>query len=136
MIIISNYQGYLIKFGSKIVPNKYFCEYSSTPNQRIDNDAERDNTGYLQRSTLPNGKTSIKFSTHILHLNEKISLQSIINSSMINTAQRKCEVTFWNDETNSYQTSCFYVPDVEYVVIDADETDIIYQPISFELIEY
>lgn len=132
----NNYKGYLLKFGSQIVPNNYFGEYSSTPNQRLDSDAERDNTGYLQRSTLPNGKTSIKFSTHILHLNEKIALQNIINNSMVNTVQRKCEVTFWNDETNSYSISYFYIPDVEYVAMDADETDILYQPISFELIEY
>lgn len=132
----NNYKGYLLKFGSQIVPNNYFCEYSSTPDQRLDSDAERDNTGYLQRSTLPSGKTSIKFSTHILHLDEKIALQNIINNSIINTVQRKCMVEFWDDETNTYKTSYFYIPDIEYVIMDADDTDITYQPISFELIEY
>lgn len=132
----NNYKGYLLKFGNKIMPNGYFTEYSSTPDQRLESSAERDNTGYLQRSTLPNGKTSIKFSTHILHLNEKIAFQNIINLSVQNETQRKCLVTFWDDEINNYKTSYFYIPDIEYQVIDASETDIIYNPISIELIEY
>lgn len=132
----NNYKGYLLKFGNKIMPNSYFIEYSSTPDQRLENDAERDNTGYLQRSTLPNGKTSITFSTHILQLDEKITFQNIINLSIQNEVQRKCLVTFWDDEINNYKTSYFYIPDIEYQVIDADKTDIKYNPISVELIEY
>ena len=80
---------YLLKFGNTEFPNNYFAEYSSTPDQRMDNDAERDDNGSLQRSTLPTGKTSITFSTHILHLNEKINMQNIINSGIVNTVQRK-----------------------------------------------
>lgn len=131
-----NYKGYLLKFGNTEFPNNYFAEYSSTPDQRMDNDAERDDNGSLQRSTLPTGKTSITFSTHILHLNEKINMQNIINSAIVNTAQRKCYVTYWNDETNSYDIGYFYIPDIEFSVMDADETDILYNPISIELIEY
>lgn len=131
-----NYKGYLLKFGNTEFPNNYFAEYSSTPDQRMDNDAERDDNGSLQRSTLPTGKTSITFSTHILHLNEKINIQNIINSAIVNTAQRKCYVTYWNDETNSYDSGYFYIPDIEFSVMDADETDILYNPISIELIEY
>ncbi len=132
----NNYKGYLIKFGNNIMPNKYFLEYSSTPDQRLESDAERDNTGYLQRSTLPNGKTSITFSTHILDLDEKIRFQDLINLSIVNESQRKCKVTFWDDEINNYKTSYFYIPDVEFSVMDADENNIRYNPISVELIEY
>lgn len=132
----NNYKGYLIKFGTNIFPNHFFLEYASTPNQRLDSDAERDNTGYLQRSTLPEGKTKITFSTHILHLDEKIYLQSIINQAISNEVQRKCFVTYWNDETNIYDSGYFYLPDVEYQIMDADESDIRYNPITFELIEY
>lgn len=39
---MSNYKGYLLKFGNTEFPNNYFAEYSSTPDQRMDNDAERD----------------------------------------------------------------------------------------------
>lgn len=133
---MSNYKGYLLKFGNAEFPNNYFAEYSSTPDQRMDTDAERDDNGNLQRTTLPTGKTSITFSTHILHLDEKINMQNIINSAIVNTAQRKCYVTYWNDETNSYDSGYFYIPDIEFSIMDADKTDIRYNPISIELIEY
>lgn len=133
---MSNYKGYLLKFGNTKFPNGYFAEYSSTPDQRMDTDAERDDNGNLQRTTLPTGKTSITFSTHILHLDEKINMQNIINSAIVNTAQRKCYVTYWNDETNSYDSGYFYIPDIEFSVMDAGKIDILYNPISVELIEY
>lgn len=133
---MSNYKGYLLKFGNTKFPNGYFAEYSSTPDQRIDTDAERDDNGNLQRTTLPTGKTSITFSTHILHLDEKINMQNIINSAIVNTAQRKCYVTYWNDEINSYDSGYFYIPDIEFSVMDAGKIDILYNPISIELIEY
>ena len=132
----NNYQGYLIKFGNNIMPNSYFNEYSSTPNQRLDSDAERDNLGNLQRSTLPNSKTTITFSTHILFLEEKLKFQEIINLSIINEAQRKCYITYWNDETNAYSSGYFYIPDIEFSLLDADAKTIKYNPISIELIEY
>lgn len=132
----NNYKGYLIKFGDTIMPNQYFFEYSSTPDQRLENDAARDNSGNLHRTTLPNGKTSISFSTRILNLNEKINFQNIIKSSIENSVERKCYVTYWNDETNNYDTAYFYIPDVKYSIKDADSTDIQYNPISVELAEY
>ena len=54
----------------------------------------------------------------------------------MNTVQRKCYVTYWNDETNSYDSGYFYIPDIEFSVMDASKTDIRYNPISIELIEY
>lgn len=132
----NNYKGYLLKFGSNIMPNKYFLEYSSTPNQRMESGAERDQNGDLIRDTLPHKKTLITFSTHILSLDEKIEFQNIINSSITNTTQRKCSLTYWNDEVNSYNTGYFYIPDITYTVIDASAADIQYNPISIELIEY
>ena len=130
----NNYKGYLLKFGGSILPNKYFLEYSSTPDQRIESSAERDNLGTLHRATLPNGKTSITFSTHIMSLDEKIQFQSIINSAMVFESQRKVSVTYWNDETNTYKTGYFYIPDIEYQAMDADADTIRYNPITVELI--
>jgi hypothetical protein len=132
---MSNYKGYLLKFGNTIMPNGYFNEFSSTPNQRMEAAAERDQLGDLHRSTLLNYKSSISFSTHILFLEEKINFQNIINSSIINVAQRKCKVTYWNDETNSYSSGYFYIPDIEFSIMDADANGIKYNPITVELIE-
>lgn len=131
----NNYQGFLIRFGSYgVIPLNYIMEYSSTPCQRMESDAQRDQNGNLHRATLPNTKTSIKFTTHILDLTEKITLQNLMNYS--NSVQRKVQVTFWNDEINDYSTSWFYIPDIEFTVMDASTNDIKYNPITVELIEY
>lgn len=132
----NNYKGYLIKFGNTIMPNGYFSEYSSTPNQRMESDAQRDQLGDLHRTTLPHSKTSISFSTHVLSLDEKIKFQNIINNSMTNSSQRKVKVEYWNDERNSYNSGSFYVPDIEFQVMDANQATIMYNPITVELIEY
>lgn len=132
----NNYRGYLLKFGNMVFPNRHFLEFSSTPDQRMDVNSERDNLGWLHRSVLPNGKTSIVFSTHIMDLDEKIEVQNIINSSLVIPLERKGKVTYWNDETNSYDMGDFYIPDVEYSIMDANETTILYNPITFELVEY
>ena len=71
----NNYAGFLIKFGNTVMPNEYLQEYITTPNRRLEASAERDQNGNLWRDTLPNQKTNIKFSTHILFLEDKIKFQ-------------------------------------------------------------
>lgn len=136
---MNNYQGYLMRFADTIFPNSYLLEYSSTPDQRMELSAERDNRGNLHRSTISVGKTSIRFTTHIMSLEEKITMQNIIMEAIKIHGileERKCLVQYWNDETNSYDSGWFYIPDIEYRVMDADTEDIRYYPISIELIEY
>lgn len=134
---MSNYRGFLLKFGNTVFPNNYFLEYSSTPDQRLEASAERTNNGYLVRSTLPNGKTSITFSTHIMRLNEKIAMQNIFAQGLLNSVQRKYQVTFWDDEINNYRSNVeMYMPDIKYTVREATATDILYNPVSIELIQY
>lgn len=132
------YSGYLLRFGSVSLPNKYIAQgsYSITPNQRTELSAYRDNNNSLQRATSPNFKTKITFSTTILELNDKINLQSIIASGIINNTERKVQVTYYNDETNSYHTSCFYIPDVTFTILDTLDSNIYYNPISYTFIEY
>ena len=136
---MNNYKGYLLKFNDTVFPNNYFLEFSSTPDQRMDIDSERDNLGTLHRSVLPDGKTSIEFATHIMSLDEKIEMQNIIKNAIVSNGipeERKCLVEYWNDETNDYDTGWFYEPDIKYKIMYADATNIMYQPISIELIEY
>lgn len=136
---MSNYNGYLLAFNGNVFPNSYLLEYESTPDQRLDASAERDDIGTLHRSTLSTGKTSITFTTHILSLDDKITMQNIIwNAIKANgiPEQRKVWVEYWNDETNDYDSGWFYIPDVKYQVMDADATGIRYSPITVELIEY
>lgn len=132
----NHYRGFLLKFGAATLPKGILTEYISTPNRRSEADATIDQTGGLVRSTFSHYRTTIKFSTKILDLDKKIRLQSIINQAITDSRQRKGEVTYWNDEINEYRTSNFYIPDIEFSVMDFDGNTIMYNPITVELIEY
>lgn len=136
----SSFKGWLLKFGSKIVPNKYLAydDYTATPNQRTEIEAYRDLNNLLHRDTSPNFKTKIDFNTRPLYLSEKIDLQSTFASGLVNRAQRKYNVTYWDDEQNIYKTGVFYMPDVDYKIINVDEEtkNILYNKMRFALIEY
>lgn len=136
----SSFDGWLLKFGSKVVPNKYLAydDYTATPNQRTEVEAYRDLNNLLHRDTSPNFKTKIDFNTRPLYLGEKIDLQSVFASGLVNRAQRKYNVTYWDDEQNTYRTGVFYMPDVDYKIINVDEEtkNILYNKMRFALIEY
>ena len=92
----------------------------------------------MHRDTSPNFKTKIDFNTRPLYLAEKIDLQSTFASGLVNRAQRKYNVTYWDDEQNTYRTGVFYMPDVDYKIINVDEEtkNILYNKMRFALIEY
>jgi hypothetical protein len=133
---MNNYEGYLIKFGNTVMPNRYFLGYSSTPDRITDDDAGTDQTGMLWRSPLPHKRTTAKFTTHVMELDDKIAFQSIILNAITNTAEDSAEITYWNDKTNNYSTATVYVPNIEFSVMDANAETILYNPITIELVEY
>lgn len=132
------FEGYLLKFGNHKLPHKYIqlSSYDTTPNQRTELSATRDNNNYLHRVTSPNHKTTIRFTTLPLNLAEKSEIQEVMKKGLLNETERKYTVTYWNDETNTYKTGEFYMPDVNYQIRKIDGNSIDYNPISFELIEY
>lgn len=135
------FSGYLIKFGDTVLPNNLLKleGWNSTPNQRLDSEAERDADMLLHRSTSANTKTKIVFQTKdSLTLAEKMQLQAVINAGMVNLTERKVNATYWNDETNDYVTSAtgFYIPDINFVIERISGNDIIYKSAQITLIEY
>lgn len=139
---MSNFNGWLIKFGVTIMPNEFLVAegWESTPNQRTEIDAYRDGNNLLHRETSENYKSKIVMSVRDLTLDEKITFQAIINSGMISEKERKVDVTYWNDETNQYVTSAtgFYIPDIQWKIKRIDETEkqIYYKEFTITLIEY
>lgn len=133
-----NFAGYLLKFGNTKFPSKYiqFKTYKPVPNQRTELSAFRDNNNLLHRNTSPNHKTTLKFSTTQLHLFDKIIIQNVLSSGLVDEKERKYNITYWNDETNNYVTATFYSPDITYSIISITNDDIIYEPIAFEFIQY
>lgn len=139
---MSSYAGYFIKAtatGTRF-PMKYINEesYKSTPNQREEIKAYRDeNTRDLHRVTASGKKTKIEFTTRDgLHLKDKKIIQKFFTDAESDAAQRKISLEYWNDEDNTYKTSSFYRPDIEFTIKKATDTDLIYKELTIKLVEY
>lgn len=134
----TDFQGWMLKFGSKVLLNKFLAynDYTATPNQRSEVEAYRDLNNLLHRSTSPNFKTKIDFNTRPMWLPDKIEMQSVFASGLIDRVQRKYKVTYWDDEQNTYKSGVFYMPDIEYKPIRVVGNNILYNKIRIALIEY
>lgn len=134
------FKGYLLKSvkSGKIFPD-YLLQlenYSSTPLQRTEIDAYRDTVNLLHRTTSPNHKTSIKFTTLRLNLDEMRIIRNWFNAAFSNSNQRKLTVEYWDDELLDYRQMTAYCPDITYQYKKISADNIIYMPTTFQLIEY
>lgn len=135
----SDYKGYLVMFGSLQLPNYFLKAYTSTPNQRIEKKAWRDNTEYLQRVTSPNYKTTLNLELMPMSQAQRDLFDSIKSSGLIDSDQRKYEVTYWNMETSLYASGEFYIPDTQYTlshIADNDTGEMYYEGFTLEMIQY
>ena len=136
------FNGYLMrKAGTS--PYTYFPErlivassYQVTPNIRQDKDPTRDLSGVLHRAVVSARPSTIKFSTRELHLSDLQEIQTFFNACMVNSAERKIQLTFWDVDSNGYKTEYMYIPDVTYTIVYHTNNDIVYAPVDFELIGY
>lgn len=121
-------------------PNKYiqYSSWSSTPNQREEIKAYRDdNTRNLTRVTAAGKKSVFSFKVRSnLHLSEKTEIQEFFTSAEIDHEQRKINLRFWDDENNVYRTGTFYRPNMQFPIVKITEDDIIYGELTIECIEY
>lgn len=132
------FEGWLVKFGSTVLPNSYLEKYKDKPNQRLELNAARDATALLHRQTSPNYKTSLTIPIRSLYLGEKILLKAIIDAGMVNERERKVSATYWNDEVMDYRSGVFYIADIEYTIslVNERKLDILYEPFEIQLTEY
>lgn len=157
---MANFLGYFIKATktNEAFPIQYmsFDTYTCTPNQREEIKAYRDeNTRELFRITASGMKTKITFSTRAnLHKADKVAILKFFTDAESREAdaatalkQRKVQLTYWNEEEDTYKTSYFYIPNITFKVKSIQPTkrfdtehnvvyDIIYEPIDLEIIEY
>lgn len=137
----ANFEGWLLKFGDKEFPMEYLAldNCDSTPDQRTELDSYRDGDNLLHRETSPNHKTKLEYNTvDKLTLEEKIIIQETLKAGLLDDVQRKYQVTYWNDETNEYESGEFYVPDIVFrqKKVDREKKTIIYGSIRIAMIEY
>lgn len=139
------YTGWLLKFGSVILPNSFLLAdgWKSKPNQRVEIDAYRDANVLLHRETSENYKTQLTFNVRSMNLLEKMAFTEVINQATVSMAdkkQRRVTVTYWNDEINDYKQGTFYIPDIEYTIHTTNDKpgqyNIYYKPFQVKMIEY
>lgn len=130
---------YLLKFGNVQFPLKYLMvsSYSVTPDQRTELQTFRTQDNLLHRVINPSYKTRIEFQT-IPNMNdqEKVNMFDIIKSGLVSEMERKFKVEYWNDESNSYKTGHFYMPDITFTIKQVDGSNLIYDSVNISLIEY
>lgn len=136
---MSNFQGYLLKFGNTVFPHKYLAQNPVfTPNQRIEAQAFRDGNADLQRVTINNHKSEFELTIVPITLEEKIEIENVMYDGLIDMIERKYQITFWNDDVhvNDYRTGDFYLVDVSYSPTKIKDGTICYGEIKYTFIEY
>ena len=134
-----DYRGYLVMFGNTQLPNSFLTRYRSTPDQRIEKKAWRDNNESLQRVTSPNFKTTLNLELRPLSQREKDLFNSIKANGLQDATQKKYRVTYWNLDTCVYGIGSFYIPDTEFAIdhiADNDTGEMYYEKVTIEMIQY
>lgn len=140
------YSGYLIKVGGSSgtnLPMKFIKpeSYEPTPNQRLETEAKRNTEGKLVRNTVEHTATKIEFETPVLTNAQVSELNALLFNAMSTAAdirERKLDLEYYDNESDSYKVGTFYMPDVKYPInhIDAVRNIIYYDPIKYSFIEY
>ena len=129
------FQGYYIKVGNYTIPLTFMKleSYKSAPNQRQDLDSYRDANGYLHRNVLSHTSTKLEFETPYLTFKDMRTLIQNIRANYTDDLARTVELTYYDEETDTYKTGTFYMPGtVEYNWFNKE----IYAPSRFAFIEY
>ena len=137
------YNGYLIKFGGHngdALPMKFIAigNYKSTPNQRMESKADRSITGILHRTTVEHTATKIEFVTPVITNRDVYELNNLYSSHFINQRERKIDIEYYDQETDSYKVATCYMPDIAYSIdhINSATNTIYYDGIRLAIIEY
>ena len=140
------YAGYLIKLkangghAAENLPFKYMRaeSYTCTPNQRMESEANRAVTGVLVRKTVAHTATKIEFETPYMTNADRAALNTMLNNHFTSVAERKIDIEYYDDETDTYKSGTMYMPDVEYHIYRVDNTNniIYYNPVRYAFIEY
>lgn len=109
--------------------------YHSYDNQRSELKANRNAANLLVRQTSPNFKTKIEFETPKLWLNEYEEIRNLLNQGIVNSRERKIQVTYWNSEELRYKDAICYMPDIDYQPNNFGNT-LLYDQMKLEFIEY
>ena len=140
----ADFQGWLLRNPATLeeFPHNLIAKdtYQSTPLQRIELKAYRDNNVQLHRVVSPNYKTKIEFSTlDKITLAQLQQIHNFLTGVNVKRSERKIKLEYWDDELLQYRTmNAVYITDTTYPVstIDRAKRSIRYKAIKFTFIEY
>lgn len=135
------YEGYLLKIGTYVITGARYINYDSYEVEKdyIDLDPFRDSSGKLHRGVLPNVPIKITFSTRPNLTNADISaFFGAISANYTIPKERKCSVTAYVPETDSYVTQDMYMATPTFKIrhIDKVTNTITYDEVKVSLIGY
>jgi hypothetical protein len=137
-----SFSGYLLKFGTSTLPNKYFNwgGVKSTPDQRTEKEAFTNANNELVRSTYTKYRTKIEITLKPKLNNEQVEqIFKIMKSGLVNAVEQKYQINYYDDKEFKYKTGYFYMPDPTFPIvqiIEGNNPSIIYDSISISFIEY
>lgn len=131
------YGNYLLKVGTYEVPLRYIkTETYSVLHSTTDLDSYRDANGVLHRNALAHKVNKVEFSTPPMFASDFNVLMSNISSQYTNTTEKKCSVSCYIPEIDSYETSNMYVPDITVSILENNPKGFIYDSVRIAFIGY
>lgn len=128
------FEGYYIKVNGTTFPNDLLAKegYSNTPCIRTDKNSYVDGKGALHRTILPVKRSTLKINTiDGFTYGQKLIMKAFFIPRDVIT------ITYWNDETDAYETARFYVPEITYIHKSQDKyKQPIYKALEIEFIAY
>lgn len=121
-------------------PLKYirYESYKVTPDQNQDLNSTVDTTGNLHRYPLDHTRSKVEFNMPIMTSDEMNTLVSTISSYWNKPSERKVSMRYFDPLTNGYKTGSFYIPDIDFVMMNVDDANgiIKYAETRIAFIEY
>lgn len=113
-------------------------EYQVTPDQMLDLDSYRAETGVLLRNVLSHTATKVEFTTPHIRRPDLNALLKIISDGYISAKAHDVQLQYYDQYTDAYKTGHFYVPDIQFTInhINEDTGEILYNPVRIAFIEY
>ena len=123
------YQGYLVKVGNYTIPHSLIkAESYQATYSTLDLDSTRLANGTLNREVLSHHVGKVEFETlPLLDNTQMMALINGIKNNYTNALEKKCNVTFYVPELDSYITQDMYVPDITFTIYLANAEKIQYE---------
>ena len=130
------YQGYLLKIGNTVVPEKFIkIESYDASYPALDLDAFRDANSDLHRNVVGR-KLKVEFNTPYMYQSDLTELMTLITSNFLTSLEQDLNITCYYKLTDSYITQRCYLVDPNFKISQNSPLGYIYSPTRICFIGY